>query len=798
LYREDRNREALAMGEEILALSQQLGYRQQEAWEHYNLGLIYSDLGDHRTALEQFEQAVEISGELQDSTCTLYSLGRMAISFDFLGKREEALNIYTRIIQSLGAFNRKTLIIKSYVERGLVYKKVGEYSFARKDLETALTLLEQDSSDMKAVVLVNLGEVYRQIGMPSKALSYLRQAEHIFARLGIPHDRAAAIKIMGDVFRDTHRYDQALDRYKAALKILRDAQAEGRHRGEQLQHEIDLSMGDVYRVQGNLSRALTCYGQALSGFRRSNFPDGTVHALIRIANVLREKWNFPAALDTLKKALVETGKLQKPNPRLSSNIYFTRGLVQRDQRHFNLAEKALARAIQTVEQTRLMNQEEERIGYFATTQDIYDEMILLQYEQGNFAAAFDYAERSRARTLQEALRTEERITSLTLKEVQDSLPEAVHLLAYKVTHRRLLIFGLSNTEFVHTTLPLTRETLKAEVTAFRRAIGAADEEAYGDFASGLKENPQRVYQRSLQSAHRLYQYLVEPMEDFLTPGSVLYVIPDDVLYYVPFAALVRNPEGEAEFLIDRFPIAYAPGAAVLLHCLSRSKDIPDNAPLRLFAVGNPTGDLEFSEQEVRGIAPLFGEVDTLMGIQASEDSILHLLQGRSYEVYHFATHAIINEQDPALSFLAAGIGARSASRSVLRTGASTSTYPGDDLLTAREIGRLHFRRPQLVVLSACRTAGGHLFRGEGLVGMTQAFLKTGTPTLIATLWDIDDEYTGKLITEFYRQWLQEGKPKVVALQAAQHQIMEALRRDPRLQYPQLHRWAAFVLTGAYR
>ena len=115
----------------------------------------------------------------------------------------------------------------------------------------------------------------------------------------------------------------------------------------------------------------------------------------------------------------------------------------------------------------------------------------------------------------------------------------------------------------------------------------------------------------------------------------------------------------------------------------------------------------------------------------------------------------------------------------------------DGFLRVQDIYNLRLRA-ELVVLSACQTAIGKSIPGEGLMGMARAFLYAGTRQVVASLWPVDEKATMELMTEFYRQLLQNGRPPAEALRRAQ----QALASTPRWHAP--YYWAGFVLQGDWR
>ena len=138
-----------------------------------------------------------------------------------------------------------------------------------------------------------------------------------------------------------------------------------------------------------------------------------------------------------------------------------------------------------------------------------------------------------------------------------------------------------------------------------------------------------------------------------------------------------------------------------------------------------------------------------------------------YDMLHFAVHAELNEEDPMSSaLLLAGEGKE------------------DGRLKVGEIFSLNLKA-NMVVLSACETGLGKLSNGDVMVGLTRAFIYAGTPSIITTLWKVNDRSSYELMSEFY-QHLKTGK-KSEALRQAQLKTME--------QFPEPFYWAAYQLTG---
>jgi CHAT domain-containing protein len=149
-----------------------------------------------------------------------------------------------------------------------------------------------------------------------------------------------------------------------------------------------------------------------------------------------------------------------------------------------------------------------------------------------------------------------------------------------------------------------------------------------------------------------------------------------------------------------------------------------------------------------------------------------------YRIVHFATHSIFDNEDPS------------------RAGIVLSLFdkhgqPQDGFLRLHDVYRLDLPA-ELVVLSACNTALGKPVKGEGLVGMVRGFMYAGAKRVVASVWNVEDEATGALMTRFYQEMFRNNRSPAAALRQAQL----AMRDHDRWQPP--FYWAAFILQGEWK
>jgi CHAT domain-containing protein len=189
--------------------------------------------------------------------------------------------------------------------------------------------------------------------------------------------------------------------------------------------------------------------------------------------------------------------------------------------------------------------------------------------------------------------------------------------------------------------------------------------------------------------------------------------------------------------------------------------------------------LPFSREEASAIASLANPQTRFVAtdFRASRATVLGgALAG--HRIVHLATHGIVDNQRPALSGLLLSL-------------FDERGAPRNGFLRLHDIYNMRLDA-DLVVLSACQTALGKEIQGEGLIGLTRAFMYAGASGVIATLWQVSDAATAELMKRFYRGLLKEGLTPAAALRAAQRDMSH----DARWSAP--YYWAGFVLQGDWQ
>ena len=326
------------------------------------------------------------------------------------------------------------------------------------------------------------------------------------------------------------------------------------------------------------------------------------------------------------------------------------------------------------------------------------------------------------------------VEPLSLKQVQGLLDPGQALLEYFVTSEKILLWVVGRDKVATLTLRTNRKDLIAKVNALRKQVSELT--SLGEYQNAAQE---------------LYGLLIQPALPYIA-GTEVIIVPHDALHYLPFQALY-SPQGK--YLIEEYSVSYLSSASLMQFTQEKRKAKGDLSTVlaqggRVLALGNPDLNdpkmsLQFAGIEAKEIKNLYPQSSIYLEKEATEENAKTF--SPQNDMIHFASHAELNENDPLSS-------------AVLLAKSDKE----DGRLEVREIFGMDLRAT-LVVLSACETGLGKLSSGDELVGLTRAFIYAGTPSVVASLWKVDDSSTAHLMASFYKNL--KMMTKVEALRQAQ-------------------------------
>jgi CHAT domain-containing protein/Tfp pilus assembly protein PilF len=364
--------------------------------------------------------------------------------------------------------------------------------------------------------------------------------------------------------------------------------------------------------------------------------------------------------------------------------------------------------------------------------------------------------------------------SATLETIQKSLtasPGADGLISYNLTD--------------------DKELMIAAVTADTFLISYKTEEQLVDliatFRASLEKQTDDVFEKS---SRKLYQTLVEPVEQSLLQIDKLVIIPDGIIGFIPFETLLNS---EDTYLFENLDISYEPSSTLLINRnpieQTSSADLLAYAPefesQQMLAVNDgyqipglrseSLGALPGAKKEVAQISNHFTS-STLIGDEATEKHFKD--EAPKYDILHFATHSVVNEKNADYT------------RLYFKEESPTDTTSTEDgFLHAFELNNIELNA-RLVTLSACNTGFGKVEEGEGVMSLARSFTAAGVPSVVMSLWPASDKSTPELMESFYEN-LADGMTKDKALNEARRAYLKKATGKARHPFY----WGGFVLIG---
>jgi CHAT domain-containing protein/tetratricopeptide (TPR) repeat protein len=821
------SREAL---ERALTLWRELSDRAGEIETQIELGVVLRAAGGNQQAgVRHAEQALALAERLGNAELRAKARSALAVAYYDDWRMQEALDILLELLPTLHTEGRRVreAELLSYV--GGIYAWMGDEARALDHFDQSLRLQrELGSRRTEAQVLNDLGVVEQNAGRSEKSIEYLENARSIQQQIGNRRGEAMSLINLARSYDRLKRPQEALGALEQALLLTRRIE-DRRNEAAALD-----GLGRYWQLHGDVTKAVTYYEQALPAVRAAADRMREAAVLSKMGQAQRDLGHLAEArtayessvalLDDLRAAVrgrdlraAFTASFRTANEgQLGAlmALHAAQPAAGHDGEAFRASERFRARgllellvlsggnaaATEIVEsertaQQRLASSLERQVkletaGREREAAALAREIRALQAELDNARGLRETQSRRRAALLAPV--------TVTLAEVQRELldPNTV-LLEYFLGRDGSYFWAVTSTGLASYRLPP-----RAEIEPLARR-------AHEGLAS-TRGAPPAELAAALSSLSRM---LLAPAAEAIR-GRRVVVAADGGLEYLPFAVL-PDPGDPGQPLIARHEVVAVPSASIVrvlrreaarrparrrtLAVLAdpvfatddervqrrgadpgaRPLDTTTASAVREAGLESGIPRLPFTRREAQAILALMprGEGRAALDFDASRATALDAALGE-YRFLHFATHGFLNASHPELSGLLLSLADRQGHE---QAGFLSATEIFDLRLTA-----------DLVVLSGCQTALGKEVSGEGLVGMTRAFLYAGASRVLASLWRVHDAATAELMTTLYRGLLKDGLTPAAALRGAQL----AMLRHPGRDSP--YYWAGFQLYGEWR
>lgn len=619
-----------------------------------------------------------------------------------------------------------------------------EQSTAAYRLATSL-----DAEDIAQRSLGNAGWAYFGLGDTEKSLEVFEDAESRAASLGDIGFEAKWLTTEGEVYWNVADFDGAVRSYRRALVLARqiDSKEEILNSLEGLTH-LSIATGKTDDAQNYVTQL-----QPLIGANGNR---------LDALDVLLAQGKIAAARHCNAGAEASFREVQQdPSSQISLRLGAEHELARLYESEGNAAAAAALykTALATFESERdQLRNEDSKLPFLTNATPIYDDYIHFLIGQGKTGEALAVADRSRARTLAQGLGLSAGsllVKTSAIRPRDLARKTGATLFFYWLGAKQSWLWAITPRKISLYSLPA-----QAEIA---HAVERHNQSLQGPF------NP---LASADQESAELYRMLVAPAKEFPAHGAPVVILSDGVLSRLNFETLAV-PDDPPHYWIEDATVTLAPS----LYMLSSAR-APRNAERTLLLLGDPVSpsadypELERAGAEMTEIEKHFGSASqTVFARERASSTAYTNSSPQRFAYIHFVAHGVANRIDPLDSAII-----------LSRNGGADDSFK----LYAREIVR-HPIDARLVTISTCSSSGTRSYAGEGLVGLSWAFLRAGAHNVIGALWEVSDDSTARLMDDLY-QGLDEGLTPARALRRAKLDLL----RDGGM-YSRPFYWAPFQL-----
>jgi CHAT domain-containing protein len=725
--------------------------------------------GIAHASLHQFPQA-EQNLQAAEVLCAAFDYAACADVVSTRAKMEmerghfaQAQDQFQRVLASARAHHDQFLEANALLDLSWSADEQAHFDEALDWADAARQIsLDQHFDDVAQTALGNTGWAYYKLGDSEKALNLLNEAEKQSEKLNDLTDQLRWLTDAAYIYMDAGDLKVAEQSFQRSLKL-----AQRTERETVINSLIALSF--VSEQTGKLEDAKRYADEALAMARADGNGRDVVYPQLVEGRVAAQRHD-PAAAEAAFHQVAQSADtpvfLKWEAERSLARLY-----EQED--HPDLADRQYRISLSTFEAARcgLHQRVDSRLPFLSNAARIYEDYIHFLVARNRSNDALQVADYSRARTLAEGLGRPCKATfapdPLNAAQIASSARATIlfyalgeeHSYLWVITPRRARIFPL----------PANQSEIDAAVERYRKKI----------------EGPPAILEASTDGS-ALYQMLIAPAQEILASeahgnDARIFIIPDGGLNSLNFETLMPQP---GHYWIEDVTLANAAS----LRLLPASPASRENLSGKLLVIGDPVApsagpdnaypELPNASVQMENVEKYFPSErrQILARAQASPAAYLNI-HPEKFSYIHFVAHGTASRTNPLDSAII-----------LSRDPASTSAAVQDDSfkLYARDIIRGHSLTAELVTISACYSTGKRAYSGEGLVGLSWAFLRAGAHNVIGALWDVSDTSTSQLVDAFYAA-LKNGQRPDAALRAAKLSLLQ----QPAFRSP--FYWAPFQL-----
>jgi CHAT domain-containing protein/Tfp pilus assembly protein PilF len=766
--------------------------------EIFKKGLLYYNNNQVKNAVQSWIQALQLFQKILNKQGEMQVLGALSAGYIELGDYNQAILYGDKLLEMAQALKIDKSQAQALGNLSVAYQKMGDYRKSIDFNQKALVIFKElKLRAAEGQLLSNLGNLYAIIGDYNQAVTIYQEGLEIARSLNNKQQESTTLSNLGAVYTNQGNDYQALQFYQKSLELARPLKIPS------LEIGILINMGTTYYLLGERTLGTQKLEEAQELAKKLENPQLLGNVLSNLGLIYEDQHKYNQAIELHQRSVQIA--IDSKNPRLealaNNNLAHTLLLTGK------LTDSAqyLRTAIQRLDRVRSSLNDSEKINIFDTQVHSYNLLQRILIADNQPEAALEASEQGRARAFAQRLysnKSNNQSLSLSTPSInkirQIAKQQNATIVSYTITSDLQFKFrgkqrGQEKELFIWVVQPNGKVTFRqVDLTYLRKqqiTLGQLTNASRCLMSSrrsclDIEESIEEFTEGEYPALKELYQMLIAPIVDFLpkNPDEYVIFIPQDALFQVPFAAL-QSPNGE--FLIEKHTIISAPSIQVLDFSHQQHQRQLSDQNRSAIVVGNPImpkvaekigetptqlRSLPASEKEAQEIAKiLFAK--SRIGAEATKSYVLKNLKQARF--VHLATHGL-------LDYTRGGLSANEV------PGVLALAPEGDDdgLLTTSEIFNFKLNT-KLVVLSACDTGRGKI-TGDGVIGLSRAWMSAGVPSVIVSLRPVYDLPSQTLMISFYQHFIRTSNVARSLRQA----MLETMKMD---RTPV--RWGTFVLLG---
>jgi CHAT domain-containing protein len=716
-----------------------------------NVGL--ADVSTHRfsEAEHSLNEAAKLCETFAASSCGYVLQARGLLSSE-RSESQSAEKLFQASLSFARAHADAFLEADSLVNLGYESLAQGHFDEAIDRSEAAYQIAKTIGAQVLELISQgNIGWAHYKLGDSEKALELFLGAEKLAKRLDELYEQGIWLTDAGYVYMGRREFTLAEKSLLQALEVEERAnKKEDIYNALRALARLSLQTNDLTKASDYAQRAAEIARQDKNHL-------GELYPLLLQGQIAAHRGDFAWSENTFRQ--VERDKICPVFLKWEAEHSLAR--LYEDEKRPDLADREYRAALATFEAARAdVRHEDSQISFLTNASRIYDDYVRFLVARGKTDDALHWADYNRARALAEGLGLLAKVVPsgpplISAREIARQANGTI--LFYWMGEKQSYLWAISPQRTALFTLPPGPE-IDATVERYRNSLGG----------------PQDVLQSADNDGRSLYDTLIAPAQTFLGKDAKVFIIPDGSLNNLNFETLLV-PEPKLHFWIEDVTIANASS----LRMLAASRPGKERGDRSLLLIGNSVApnpkypELPKAASQMEGVAKHFpGAQRRIFTRQQATPAAYLASSPEQFSYIHFVAHGTASRLSPLDSAIV-----------LSKDGADNDSFK----LYARDI----IRRPlsaDLVVISACYGAGERWYSGEGLVGLSWAFLRAGAHNVIAALWDVSDVATEQLMNRFY-DGLDNGMNPDAALRAAKLSLL----RDSAFHNP--FYWAPFQLYG---